>query len=599
MNFSNTKISVKLGGAFLLMVLLTAFIGGFSLIQLARINGNTEEIASNWLPSIKYAGEIQSLLYDFRQAETQHAMAVSPEDKKVEADRIIANKAKLADAGRKLESLMDSSEEKQTWEKYGKDLTAYYATSTKLLALSDVGPAEAMATTELLNGESRSAFKVLFKNIEELNVLNSKGAETAESGARATYSGSKWSVIILMVVTIALAAAMAYWITRQITQPIRFAVGAAEEFASGNLTHALHPRGTDEPAQMLHALESMRLALSRVVSNVRQGSEGVATASAEIAQGNHDLSSRTEHQASALQETAASMDHLGSTVKQNAENARLANQLALNASTVAIKGGDVVGQVVETMKGINDSSRKIADIISVIDGIAFQTNILALNAAVEAARAGEQGRGFAVVASEVRSLAGRSADAAKEIKSLINASVERVERGTTLVDEAGTTMAEVVGSIKKVTDIVGEISAASNEQAQGVTQVGAAVTQMDQATQQNAALVEEMAAAASSLKSQAQDLVQVVAAFKLSDAEGASNMPKVSVRSSAPKTPALQGGERRAIGTGGSTAQRKAAGTQSVPSKAPVAKPAALPKPSPAPAAKPTPASGDDEWETF
>jgi methyl-accepting chemotaxis protein len=242
----------------------------------------------------------------------------------------------------------------------------------------------------------------------------------------------------------------------------------------------------------------------------------VASASAQIASGNHDLSSRTESQASALEQTAASMEQLSATVKQNADSARQANQLALSASGTAVQGGEVVARVVETMKGINDSSRKIADIIGVIDGIAFQTNILALNAAVEAARAGEQGRGFAVVASEVRSLAGRSAEAAQEIKMLINASVERVEQGTLQVDQAGTTMAEVVTGIKRVTDLMGEISAASNEQSQGVAQVGEAVMQMDQVTQQNAALVEEMAAAASSLKSQAQELVETVAVFKLS-----------------------------------------------------------------------------------
>jgi methyl-accepting chemotaxis protein len=242
-------------------------------------------------------------------------------------------------------------------------------------------------------------------------------------------------------------------------------------------------------------------------------------ASAEIAQGNNDLSRRTEEQASALEETAASMEQLSATVKQNADNAKQANQLAMGASTVAVKGGEVVSQVVTTMKGINDSSKKIADIISVIDGIAFQTNILALNAAVEAARAGEQGRGFAVVASEVRSLAGRSADAAKEIKGLITASVERVEQGTALVDEAGATMTEVVTSIRRVTDIMGEISAASSEQSAGVAQVGEAITLMDQATQQNAALVEESAAAAESLKQQAQQLVQAVQVFELGDGE--------------------------------------------------------------------------------
>jgi methyl-accepting chemotaxis protein len=276
--------------------------------------------------------------------------------------------------------------------------------------------------------------------------------------------------------------------------------------------------------------ETLKKTLERMnaaVNSVRAGAANIETACAEIASGNHDLSARTEQTASNLQRTASSMDELTSTVKQSADNARQANQLAMSASSVAIKGGEVVAQVVSTMKGINESSRKISDIISVIDGIAFQTNILALNAAVEAARAGEQGRGFAVVASEVRSLAGRSAEAAKEIKSLINASVERVEHGSTLVDQAGTTMTEVVSSIRRVTDIMGEISAASNEQATGVSEVGDAVTQMDQATQQNAALVEEMAAAASSLNSQAQDLVQTVSVF---NASGAQTAPRVQQR---------------------------------------------------------------------
>jgi len=553
MNFSNTKISVKLGGAFGVMVLLTAVIGGFALLQLARINANTEEMASNWIPRIQYAGEMQGLLNDMRQSETQHAMAVTAEDKKFEADRIAAAKSKLTDVGRQFEALLDTANEKQGWERFGKDLLVYYGANTKLLALSDVGPAEAQATTEFLNGESRTTFRLLFKNIEGMNVLNSQGAQAAHEGAKQTYAGSKWSVVMLLGLTVALAGAMAFWITRQITQPIKFAVRAAKQFAEGNLTHTLHPRGTDEPAQMLHALESMRLALASVVTNVRQGSEGVATASAEIAQGNHDLSARTEQQASALEQTAASMEELGATVKQNADNAHQANQLALSASSVAIKGGEVVTQVVETMKGINESSRKISDIISVIDGIAFQTNILALNAAVEAARAGEQGRGFAVVASEVRSLAGRSADAAKEIKTLIGASVERVERGTTLVDQAGVTMTEVVRSIKKVTDIVGAISAASNEQALGVAQVGEAVTQMDRATQQNAALVEEMAAAASGLKAQAQDLVEVVAAFKLSEQDISPPSHQNAVRSAASRTTHFRNSTRPALGLSDNT----------------------------------------------
>jgi methyl-accepting chemotaxis protein len=288
----------------------------------------------------------------------------------------------------------------------------------------------------------------------------------------------------------------------------------AQSVAQGDLSLGIQLKPGDRHSMMAQ-LKAMQESLSRVVGNVRQGAESVATASAQIAQGNHNLSARTEHQASALEETAASMEELDSQVKQNADNARQANQLAVAASSVAVKGGEAVAQVVVTMKGINEASHKISEIIGVIDGIAFQTNILALNAAVEAARAGEQGRGFAVVATEVRSLAGRSADAAKEIKSLISASVERVDQGTVLVDLAGSIMREVVDSIKRVTDIMGQISVASHEQSLGVAQMGEAITQMDQVTQQNAALVEEMAAAADSLKSQARELVQAVSVFKL------------------------------------------------------------------------------------
>jgi methyl-accepting chemotaxis protein len=343
--------------------------------------------------------------------------------------------------------------------------------------------------------------------------------DTFEASVIGATQTSQWTLGLGAGVSVLLGLLFAVWATRSITTPVQRAVEAAEEISRGNLSIDIDAQGKDEPARLLHALAEMQQSLSRIVGHVREGSENVATASSEISQGNNDLSARTEQQASALQQTAASMEQLNSTVRQNADNARQANQLALSASTVAVQGGDVVGQVVETMKGINDSSRKISDIIGVIDGIAFQTNILALNAAVEAARAGEQGRGFAVVASEVRSLAGRSADAAKQIKTLINDSVERVEQGTSLVDQAGNTMTEVVGAIKRVTDLMGEISAASNEQSQGVSQVGEAVTQMDQVTQQNAALVEEMAAAASSLNHQAQDLVSTVAFFKLSPAD--------------------------------------------------------------------------------
>jgi len=303
-------------------------------------------------------------------------------------------------------------------------------------------------------------------------------------------------------------------ITRQLGGEPDEVMAIADAVSKGDLSTPIRLENRSH-ASIMAAMAAMQASLQKVVGTVRQSSEALASASSQIAQGNQDLSARTESQASALEETAASMEELGSTVKQNADNAKQANQLAQSASTVAVKGGEVVAEVVDTMKGINESSRKINDIISVIDGIAFQTNILALNAAVEAARAGEQGRGFAVVAGEVRSLAGRSAEAAKEIKQLITDSVERVEQGSALVDQAGSTMNEVVTSIRRVTDIMAEISAASAEQSAGVAQVGEAVTQMDQATQQNAALVEEMAAAAGSLRSQAQELVQAVAVFKL------------------------------------------------------------------------------------
>jgi methyl-accepting chemotaxis protein len=340
-------------------------------------------------------------------------------------------------------------------------------------------------------------------------------AKESYDAAVARYAMIRMVSIGAIVAGVLLACIFGMALIRGIKRSLTQALNAANAVSQGDLSHPIRISGNDEVAQLLKALAAMQASLTQVVSSVRTGSESVATASAEIASGNHDLSARTEQQASALEETAASMEELSSTVKQNADNARQANQLAQSASIVAVKGGEVVAQVVETMKGINDSSKKISDIISVIDGIAFQTNILALNAAVEAARAGEQGRGFAVVASEVRSLAGRSAEAAKEIKVLIGASVERVEQGTALVDQAGVTMTEVVGSIRRVTDLMGEISAASTEQSQGVAQVGEAVVQMDQVTQQNAALVEEMAAAASSLKSQAEELVGTVAVFKL------------------------------------------------------------------------------------
>jgi methyl-accepting chemotaxis protein len=431
-------------------------------------------------------------------------------------------------------------------------------------------------------GKDKAAMDAFRSGVAEFSKAESDLLVTRSAALASTASLTTLTLLFgglgLFAITGLMGLALSRSVLRQLGGEPAIAMHSVNAVAQGDLTVNI-PLQAGDSTSLMAALAGMRDSLAKVVSDVRSNAEGVATASAEIAQGNNDLSARTEQQASALEETAASMEELSSTVKQNADSARQANQLASNASTVAVQGGEVVGQVVETMKGINESSRKISEIISVIDGIAFQTNILALNAAVEAARAGEQGRGFAVVATEVRSLAGRSADAAKEIKSLISASVERVEMGTALVDKAGTTMTEVVTSIRRVTDIMGEISAASNEQAAGVSQVGEAVMQMDQATQQNAALVEEMAAAASSLKSQSGEMVETVAVFKLGS-EGAIRRTKV--RSAVVAAPSFKGEDRRTV-----------------------APHAAKPKPPVAPkiAAKATPAKGGDageqDWESF
>jgi methyl-accepting chemotaxis protein len=371
------------------------------------------------------------------------------------------------------------------------------------------------AAIALMQRETLPLLDALQQPITDLNALEKKTVAGSAAELQAHIVNARNLLLLLGGAGILGSLLLAWWITRSITRPIAQAVQVADAVAAGDMRTPVPVAGKDELGRLLQALAQMQGSLSRVVSDVRRSSDSVASASTQIAAGNHDLSARTESQASALEETAASMEQLSAQVRQNADSALQANQLAINASTVAVKGGAVVAEVVGTMQGINDSSRKIADIIGVIDGIAFQTNILALNAAVEAARAGDQGRGFAVVATEVRALAGRSAEAAREIKSLIQASVERVEQGTAQVGQAGATMTEVVASIRRVTDIMGEINAASNEQSLGVSQVGEAVNQMDQATQQNAALVEEMAAAASGLQSQAQELVASVAVFKL------------------------------------------------------------------------------------
>jgi methyl-accepting chemotaxis protein len=436
---------------------------------------------------------------------------------------------------------------------------------------------EQIGARKKLSTEDTDAM-LLYGKVSALGATLSMKAEAVVTQAQTTGRDAMqrllWVVSIGVVVLLGSLMLSSLVLLQAIMLPLNRVVESAERIAGGDIGSEI--RFDDQPAEMarvLHALSDMQSSLAGVVATVREGSEGVATASSEIAQGNNNLSARTEQQSSAIEETAASMEELSSTVRQNADNAKQANQLAIRASTIAVTGGEVVGQVVETMRDINNASKKIADIIGVIDGIAFQTNILALNAAVEAARAGDQGRGFAVVATEVRSLAGRSAEAAKEIKILINASVDRVARGSTLVDQAGSTMTEVVSNIRRVTDIMGEISAASSEQALGVAQVSEAITSLDQTTQQNAALVEQMAAAASTLNSQAGELVQAVSVFKLAGTR--SGFVDYTRRAPASRVKA-------------SVAEKP-----SSPRQLPRRTPAAIA----APAADSGPANGD--WETF
>ena len=373
---------------------------------------------------------------------------------------------------------------------------------------------------------SSEYFAEYTRTIDSIYAYNSIAASNLVQALQTRQKDLQQTVYFMigtLAAVLTLAIMFAFFIVRSITQPMQEAINFANAIAAGDLTKQIDVTSTNETGRLLQALKAMNDNLIDLVGKVRSGTDQITTASGEIASGNSDLSQRTEEQASSLEETASSMEELTSTVKQNADNARQANQLAVGASEVAMKGGTVVGQVVQTMSSINESSKKIVDIISVIDGIAFQTNILALNAAVEAARAGEQGRGFAVVATEVRTLAQRSAAAAKEIKELISDSVAKVEDGTRLVDEAGATMDEIVNAVKRVTDIMSEISAASQEQSSGIEQVSQAVTQMDEVTQQNAALVEEAAAATESMQEQAHALTQAINAFKLSEARSASS----------------------------------------------------------------------------
>ena len=511
---NNFKISTRLVMLIGILSALLIAIGSMGLLGISQSNDALKSVYEDRLVPTGQIAEIQRQLLRNRLAIAVSLVTPTPEVIKPATAEVEANIATISKVWDAYMATTLTPEEARLAKKFAEDRARFVQEGLKpavaALRANDIEGAQRLVVEKI-----RPLYTPVNEGIEALMKLQLDEAKHEYDAGVARYASIRMLAIGSIIAGVLFACIFGIALIRGITRSLTQALNAANAVSQGDLSHSLQISGNDEVAQLLKALAAMQESLAKVVSSVRSGSESVATASAQIASGNHDLSARTEQQASALEETAASMEELSSTVKQNADNARQANQLAQSASIVAVKGGEVVAQVVETMKGINDSSKKISDIISVIDGIAFQTNILALNAAVEAARAGEQGRGFAVVASEVRSLAGRSAEAAKEIKVLIGASVERVEQGTALVDQAGVTMTEVVGSIRRVTDLMGEISAASTEQSQGVAQVGEAVVQMDQVTQQNAALVEEMAAAASSLKSQAEELVGTVAVFKL------------------------------------------------------------------------------------
>ncbi|MEH3085084.1 MAG: methyl-accepting chemotaxis protein [Xylophilus ampelinus] len=578
------------------IVALGAGIAGYATMTLSKLDGEINALTGDRMVKVAQFNELKSNFQTIgryaRNAviNNTEAGAVDEEKKKIAAlrarnDELLSQLEKTVQMPRGRELLQTLNDTRRTYN-------AALDRTIDLAVRSDLAGAKAA-----LFGDVRTLQNTLFKATDDSTAMQQAVADRIAAESRAT---ARFGVVLMAALTLLMAAigiAVGWLLSRSIRRALGAEPGelsvAVARVADGDLSQPLAAARGDD-ASVLANIARMQARLTEVVAGVRSNSESVATASAQIAQGNNDLSSRTEQQASALQETAASMEQLSSTVRQNADNAQQANQLAGQASSVAVEGGEVVGQVVETMKGIHESSRRIGDIIGTIDGIAFQTNILALNAAVEAARAGEQGRGFAVVAGEVRSLAQRSAEAAKEIKALIGDSVARVEQGTALVDRAGTTMTEVVGAIRRVTDIVGEISAASAEQSQGVAQVGEAVTQMDQATQQNAALVEESAAAAGSLRTQAEQLVQSVAFFRLASGAGQGAIARAVAASAAPAArpaPAVPAPARSGAARAVAAPAKKA-----LQSPAPVA--AAPRAPAPAPAAVAA-ASREDDWESF
>ncbi|QDZ29268.1 methyl-accepting chemotaxis protein [Noviherbaspirillum sp. UKPF54] len=516
MNNSSMKVGTRLALSFGSVCILLVVIIAIGLVKLRELNAATSGIIKERWPKIEMASDMQAQTDRIAIALRNMMLTDSKDDRQKQAQDIAdARKATASDVDR-LEKVIVLPKGKELLQKVKDARTAYIAGQEKLIAL--INQEQAAEARTYLSNELRPTLKSYKEALSNMIQFQVELMEIAGRDADEAHGSARTLMVVLGLATVMLAALIGFAITRGLLRQLggepEYAAAIAGRIADGDLTVDVELRAGDQ-SSMLYAMSKMRDNLASIVAQVRSGTDMIANASGEIAAGNLDLSSRTEQQASSLEETASSMEELTSTVKQNADNARQANTLASSASGIAQKGGAVVAEVVDTMGAINDSARKIVDIIGVIDGIAFQTNILALNAAVEAARAGEQGRGFAVVASEVRNLAQRSASAAKEIKALINDSVDKVDSGARLVDQAGATMQEIVESVRRVTDIMGEISAASHEQTAGIEQINQAIAQMDEVTQQNASLVEQAAAASEAMQEQASNLVQVVGAFKI------------------------------------------------------------------------------------
>ena len=528
MPLQHISIGKRLGLAFAVLTLFIATMLAVGIWRLQAVAQSTADMMARPLSKERVISDWYRTVYS---NVNRHALVARSSDAELArqfvADNVEASKASSRQQA-ELQKLISTPEEQALFDQVSVLRTRFVQARDTIYQAKAEGRAD--EAERLLRSDFQPAADAYLQTLQALLDHQRQRISEAAAGVQAEFERGRMQLAGLGGLAVLIAVALAVAITRSITSPLARAVHAVETVAAGDLTHRVHSDAQDETGQLLRALDGMGDQLRNVVGQVRQGADGVASASSQIASGNLDLSSRTEEQASALQQTAASMEQMTSTVRQNADNARTANQLAVSASELASRGGQVVDQVVGTMGDIHEASRKIVDIIGVIDAIAFQTNILALNAAVEAARAGEQGRGFAVVASEVRTLAQRSADAAKQIKDLITASVERVDAGNTLVEEAGVVMRDVVAGVRRVTDIVGEISAASQEQAQGLEQVQHAITQMDAVTQQNAALVEEAAAATRALEAQSVQLVPAMVHFQVGQERAVTATPALLTR---------------------------------------------------------------------